>query len=259
MTANNAASISVSSASKSIAQVYFYQTVTTAEDVPIFVVTQAPFSFTFNAPRLGAVNFAVIALFTDKTYAATTVNYTVNAPASPLYLAVQNAPSANVPVGDTIYVPTQTAFSNGPVDVTSLAKYSVHSGGSAVLSVTGNGAIKATGNGIDAVDVRYGGLSVSFPVAAGNCAFSVGPANALAPMAGGIVTLQVGAPAGCSWIGQSASDWLTLASATSGTGAGPVMVSAAPNNTGAARYGTLMVAGQPIVITQPATACSYCA
>ncbi len=77
---------------------------------------------------------------------------------------------------------------------------------------------------------------------------------------GGTATATVSAAAGCAWTAVSNDVWITIVSGASGNGAGSVNLSVAANF-GAARSGTLTVAGATVTINQaaliPAPACSY--
>jgi Putative binding domain, N-terminal len=69
---------------------------------------------------------------------------------------------------------------------------------------------------------------------------------------GGSGTVNVTAAAGCNWLAQSNVSWITLASATSGSGNGTVSYAVAANPATAARTGTLTVAVQTLTVTQAA-------
>jgi trimeric autotransporter adhesin len=72
--------------------------------------------------------------------------------------------------------------------------------------------------------------------------WSVTPANASIPAAGGSGSLTVTAAAGCSWSLGSVPSWLNLTSANSGSGNGSISYSATAN-TGAARSATAALSG----------------
>lgn len=82
------------------------------------------------------------------------------------------------------------------------------------------------------------------------CSYSVSPPSQTAPATGGALTFAVSAAAGCSWTAVSNAAWITITSGTSGSGTGSVNVSVAANTTGAARAGTLTIAGQTVTINQ---------
>jgi hypothetical protein len=90
------------------------------------------------------------------------------------------------------------------------------------------------------------------------CTFQVTPSAVNdVPFAGGRVNFDVTTQAGCAWNADSNATWLTIASGTSGTGSGRVEVTVS-ENTGAARSGTLAVAGQTVTAHQQARPpCAY--
>jgi hypothetical protein len=71
----------------------------------------------------------------------------------------------------------------------------------------------------------------------------------------GATPIAVATVAGCTWAATSNATWITIASGASGNGNGAVTVTIAANS-GAARAGTLTVAGQTVTINQ-ATGCVY--
>ena len=66
------------------------------------------------------------------------------------------------------------------------------------------------------------------------------------------VTKNLSATAACDWNAMSNSSFITIDSGASGNGSGTVNFTVAPNTTGAARVGTLTVAGRNVTITQDA-------
>jgi len=107
---------------------------------------------------------------------------------------------------------------------------------------------------------------------AGGCTYAINPGVASTTASGGTGSVLVTAGATCTWTATANEDWLSIASgASSMTSAGSSiasggssMTSAGSNtvaysvspNTGAARTGTLTVAGQPFTVTQ-ASSCGY--
>jgi hypothetical protein len=89
------------------------------------------------------------------------------------------------------------------------------------------------------------------------CLYTVSPLAATVPAAGGPgPSITVTAPAGCAWTAASNDAWLTITAGASGTGPGVVDFDVAAN-AGAARSGTLTIAGQTFTVTQDAAACTY--
>jgi hypothetical protein len=90
------------------------------------------------------------------------------------------------------------------------------------------------------------------PVFSTTCSFVASPLTASVPAGGGSGTVTVSTTPACSWTALSDSTWLTVSSGM-GTGSGTVSWTVAPN-TGAARTGMLIVAGQIVTVSQSAAA-----
>jgi uncharacterized protein (TIGR03437 family) len=89
------------------------------------------------------------------------------------------------------------------------------------------------------------------PSPGSNCAFTLAPTGQSFGVAGGSVQLTVTASNGCSWIASSTASWLSLSQSNStGTGAGTIAFSVAPNSTNAARTGFVMAGGQAFPVQQ---------
>jgi hypothetical protein len=99
--------------------------------------------------------------------------------------------------------------------------------------------------------------SNTFLFQTGACSYSVTLIGRSIPAGGGDSTFAVATTAGCAWTAVSQTSWITVTSGANGTGNGTVNFSATAN-TGSARSGTLLIAGQTVSVTQPApTTCSY--
>jgi len=85
------------------------------------------------------------------------------------------------------------------------------------------------------------------------CTNSLNPTSASIVAGGGSGTLNVTASSGCAWTAQSNATWISIASGASGSGNGSLGYLVA-TNTGAARSGTLTVAGQTFTVNQAAVA-----
>jgi len=84
----------------------------------------------------------------------------------------------------------------------------------------------------------------------GNCAVTVNPTSQSIGAGGGPgAAIGVTTNAGCAWSAMSNAAWLTITNGASGSGNGSVTFSATANP-GAARTGTLLVAGQVFTVTQ---------
>ncbi|MBA2736966.1 MAG: hypothetical protein H0U50_09305, partial [Pyrinomonadaceae bacterium] len=82
-----------------------------------------------------------------------------------------------------------------------------------------------------------------------SCSYALSLSGANGGAAGGTGTVNVTAPGGCAWTAVSNAAWLTVASGGSGNGSGTVSYSV-QQNTGAARTGTITIAGQTFTVQQ---------
>ena len=96
-----------------------------------------------------------------------------------------------------------------------------------------------------------------------SCSTNISPTSQNIAAAGGTGTVTVSAT--CQWTATSGATWITISSGAAGTGNGTVSFTVA-NNTGAARTGTLSIAGRTFTVTQagsssptppPPASCSY--
>ena len=81
------------------------------------------------------------------------------------------------------------------------------------------------------------------------CTFAINPTQETVPAAGGGGKVAVTTANGCAWTASSNASWLSITSGANGTGPGAVQYSAA-STTGAARSGTLTIAGQTFTVNQ---------
>lgn len=85
------------------------------------------------------------------------------------------------------------------------------------------------------------------------CGFSLSTSSQSFASTAGESSVTVETTSGCSWTAASNATWITITSGSSGSGPGPVNYSIAPNTTGAARVGTMLIAGQTYTVNQSAT------
>ena len=136
----------------------------------------------------------------------------------------------------------------------------------AVTAGNGSGSVAFTVAPNTATSARTGTVNVSGAVFTVNqagttaaCAYSINPTSQSVGAAGGAGTaIAVSTTSSCSWTASSNASWLTITSAPGGSGNGTVNFTVAAN-TGAARTGTLTVAGLTFSVNQAAAAptCSY--
>jgi len=93
------------------------------------------------------------------------------------------------------------------------------------------------------------------------CTYSIAPNSQNADAAAGTGAVTVTAGVGCIWTATSNAPWITITAGAAGTGNGAVAFTIAAN-TGAARSGTLTIAGQVFTVMQaaaapPPPACTY--
>ena len=126
-------------------------------------------------------------------------------------------------------------------------------------SGTGNGTVNysvAANTGI----ARNGTMTIAgqtFTVSqAQGCSYSISPTSQSFTASAGIGSVTVTAGTGCTWTATSNDGWITITSGSSGTGNGTVGYSVAANS-GAARNGTMTIAGQTFTVSQAAAGCSY--
>jgi len=92
-----------------------------------------------------------------------------------------------------------------------------------------------------------------------SCSYSVTPLTTSVAASGGAGSqITIDTQTGCTWTAVSNATWLSITSATNGSGDASVAFSALAN-TGGARNGTLTVAGQTVTVSQPSASCSYSA
>jgi len=241
---------------KTITEVLLYQTVSDPTDTWFSYSTESPFSITYTPSRIGGANFTAFAVFSDNTYATTTLQYTLEPTGTSFGLQLTNLPAGSMAVGLPAIVGVQAGYQTGYVDVSSLAAYSTGSGGSSVFSVAAGGNITPIGPGVDVLNVSYNGMAISAPISVGSCAFALGPLNQLVSFGGGTVTIGVTTNPGCSWTAQVDQTWLSL-SGGSGTGSGTITGVAQANASGSNQTAFVTLAGQDVAIVQPAGACTY--
>lgn len=182
----------------------------------------------------------------------------------------------------------QTLAVNNPVPtLTSLSQTSVTAGsGAFTLTVNGTNFVndsKVRWNGAERVTTFISGTQLSASITAADiasagtasitvfnaapgggttsalslaitvvCAYGLTPTNQNFTAAGGTGSVAVNTGAGCSWSATNLPAWVTINGSSNGTGSGSVNFTVAAN-TGAARNGTITIAGQTFTVTQDAT------
>jgi len=125
--------------------------------------------------------------------------------------------------------------------------------GTVSFSVASNGGVARAGT------LTIGAQTFTVNQAAA-CSFTIAPASQTIAETGGSGTVAVTADSGCAWTASSDAAWIAITGASSGTGNGSVAFTV-DANAGAARSGTLAIAGQTFTVMQtaapPPPPCSF--
>jgi hypothetical protein len=124
-------------------------------------------------------------------------------------------------------------------------------------SGTGNGTMSYTATTNTTTSTRsatltVAGQAVTITQDGSPCSFAVAPGNLSIAATGGSATIAITTAGGCAWTSSEASSWLSITSGTKGSGSGFVTIAVTGNTTTSSRTTTLTVAGQNVVVTQPA-------
>ena len=87
--------------------------------------------------------------------------------------------------------------------------------------------------------------------AAPTCSYSLAASSASVSDVGGTGFVSVSAPGGCAWTATTSASWITITAGAIGASNGSVSFTVAAN-TGAARMGTMTIAGQTFTVSQAA-------
>lgn len=121
------------------------------------------------------------------------------------------------------------------------------------VHVTGSDPIRVPKyNLVDSCEIRIYNGTIGF---AGTCTYSISPESASVVYGGAEEEISVTADAGCAWTAKSNDWWIGVISGISGTGNGTVFCLVGAN-TGAARIGTVTIAGKVFIVNQDAL-CTY--
>jgi uncharacterized protein (TIGR03437 family) len=106
---------------------------------------------------------------------------------------------------------------------------------------------------------RTGSITVAglpFSVTQSGCTFALTPSSASYPFGGGNGSFTVQpTPSSCTWTGITASDWITLTSASGGPGSGTLRYSVTANPTPFARSGNIALGNQTFSVTEDRAPC----
>jgi hypothetical protein len=241
-----------------------------ALSVDVQVQGGCPWSATSNAPWItitssangtgnGTVSFTVAAntgaaRTGTLTIAGRTMTVTQAAAGAPACTFTIAQPSLNAPAAassGTVAVtsgPTCAwAATSNATWITITAGATGVGNGSVGYSIAANTGAARTGT----ISIAGQTFTVTQAAGAAPCAPSIMPLSQSVPASASSGTVTVTSGAGCAWTAASNATWLTVTSGATGTANGTVGYSVAAN-TGAARSGTLTIAGQTFTVSQAA-------
>jgi len=127
---------------------------------------------------------------------------------------------------------------------------------------SGNGVITYTVDANTATDMVTGTITVAgyiFTVTeeGNSCDYEISPQDNSFDSAGGTGTITVTAADGCDWTAESNADWITVTSASYGSGSGVITYTVDANTATEPVTGTITVAGYTFTVTEEGNSCSY--
>jgi hypothetical protein len=98
--------------------------------------------------------------------------------------------------------------------------------------------------------VGQGGTLWRLTRTGGDCTFALSAASAAFFRRGGSGSLTLTAANGCGWTASTTDAWIRITSAPSGAGSGTITYTIGANSTGRDRYGSVLIAGQMVLVFQ---------
>jgi hypothetical protein len=239
-----------------------------ATAIPVALTTQAGCAWTV-ASAAAWLNVSGAASGTGP--ATVTINADTNAATTPrsgtvtiggqTLTVTQAGSTCSFTVGPTTLTP---GSSGGPftVDVTTTGGC-VWTAASNASWITIAGGASGTGSGTVSVSIaantdtqpRSGtftvaGQTVTVNQAAAACAYTLSTTGIDAPATASTAFVDLTTAPGCAWVASTNDSWITITSASSGTGSARITFSLLANTTAASRTGRLTIAGQVVAIVQ---------
>lgn len=126
-------------------------------------------------------------------------------------------------------------------------------------SGTGNGTLSWSAAANTTTSTRTGHITLgdatfTLQQDGGSCSYSLNPTSQRVAAIGGAGTFTV--TTACQWTAQPSVTWLTITSASTGTGTSTLSFRADLNPTAVERSGSITIGGTAFLVTQDATACS---
>jgi hypothetical protein len=200
----------------------------------------------------GTVNFSVDA----NTGAARSATLTIAGRAFTVTQAAAACSYSIAPTGQSV----AAAGGTGTIAVTSASGCTWNAINNAnwltitsAASGSGNGSVTFSA-AANTGPARTGTLTIAgqtFTVTQEGCNFVVAPSTQNVPATAGTASVSVTTAGSCTWNATSNAAWIAVTSGAPGTGNGQVTLTVTPNS-GAARSGTVTVAGQMVTLNQAA-------
>jgi hypothetical protein len=174
-----------------------------------------------------------------------------------LRFSITQSENCTYSVSPTNYTPGSAGGST-TVSITTLAGCPWTAASNVPWATVSQSTGTGSGNVQLAVDAASGPQRIGTALIAGQlvtisqgagCSYSVDPLNQSFGSQGGPGSATIQAPSGCAWSASSSVPWITLTTATSGSGNGAIGFSV-DSLSGPARTGTISVAGTQITVTQ---------
>jgi hypothetical protein len=175
--------------------------------------------------------------------------FTVNQAAEPCSYSISPA-GASLPAsggGGTVNVTTTAGCTWTASSPASWVTIGQPAGGTGSGSITFN-ALPNAATSPRSATLTIAGRSFVVTEPAAACTFTVSPLSVTAPVAGTTGRIDVTTQSGCTWLSSSGTSWVTLNG--SGTGSGHATYTVLANAGGAARSGTVHVAGVQVNVQQ---------
>lgn len=235
-------------------------------------VSNATVTLSGNGTTLSSEGFYQYKLATNAstTITCTASGYTASTPTSYNHTAsghnytrnfvMSNAPSCTYALSPSNNLTVPAAGGSYTVNVTtqagctwtateSLSWVSITAGASGTGSGTVNYTVTNNTGSSRSGSMTIGGQTFNI-TQNGACTYSFSPVNNLTvPQGGGSYSVGVTTQAGCAWTASESLSWVTITSGSSGTGSGTVGYTVT-SNTGAARNGTITIAGSSFQVSQ---------
>lgn len=107
--------------------------------------------------------------------------------------------------------------------------------------------------------VTIAGQPLSISQSGIGCTYSLTSTGSSVAFSGTVspISVSMNTPVGCSWTTNPGPNWITVVSGSSGTGPGPIQLSVAANSSTSDRAASVLIGGQPFLITESSLPCSF--